>query len=393
MLPISDTAALAAFCRRLEGAPFVAVDTEFMRERTYWPKLCVVQVAGGGHSDEPDGGAAAIDALAPGIDLAPLFALLEDLRMLKVFHAGRQDMEIFWHLRGRLPTPVFDTQVAAMVCGFGDSVSYENLVARLTKERIDKSSRFTDWAARPLSARQIDYAISDVVHLRVVYEKLRKQLHENGRETWLEEEMAVLTNPATYAVEPHLAWRRLKVHGKRRVLAILREVAAWREREAQRLDLPRNRVLRDEALIEIAHHAPTTTAELARTRGMGARMAEGSAGASLLKSVAIGLAIPESECPKPEEREELPQGLGPVVELLKVLLKMKSEETGVAQKLIGSVADLERLAAHGEEADVPLLHGWRREAFGEDALKLKRGDIALAVKGKRLRVVPASPAP
>lgn len=390
MILIADTDTLVSFCRRLEGASYVAVDTEFMRERTYWPKLCVVQVAGGDLGAEADSHAAAIDALAPNIDLAPLFSLLENPRILKVFHAGRQDMEIFWHLRGRLPAPIFDTQIAAMVCGFGDSVSYETLVAKLAKEHVDKSSRFTDWAARPLSARQIAYAIADVVHLRVVYEKLQRRLHENGRETWLAEEMAVLTDPATYAVDPNLAWRRLKVRAKRRVLGVLREVAAWREREAQRLDLPRNRVLRDESVVEIAHHAPSTVAELARTRGMGARMAEGPAGANILKAVAAGLALPESECPEPEDREELPQGLGPVIELLKVLLKMKSEETGVAQKLIGSVADLERLAAFGEEAGVPMLHGWRREAFGADALKLRHGEIGLAVKGKKLRVVPAA---
>ena len=381
---ISDTARLAAFCKSLAGASFVSVDTEFMREKTYWPQLCLVQVAG------PDD-ARVIDALAPGIDLEPLSALFADTSVLKVFHAARQDLEIFYHLAGRLPAPVFDTQVAAMVCGFGDSVGYETLIAKLTKARVDKSSRFTDWTLRPLRERQIAYALSDVTHLREAYGKLKKKLAANGREGWLDEEMAVLTAPATYAMDPDQAFRRIKSRGANaRFLAVLREVAAWREREAQRRDLPRQRVLRDEALVEIAHHTPSTVAELARTRGLGRGLAEREAGAALLDAVQRGLAVPEKDRPIPTVRADspLPRGLGPVSDLLKVLLKMTCEEFGVARKLVASSADLELIAAFGEEAKVPAMHGWRRQVFGDAALKLRAGETALAAAGNRLTTVP-----
>ena len=375
---ITDTASLAAFCKRLAGAPYVAIDTEFMREKTYWPVLCLVQLAGGGGGD-------AIDALAKGIDLKPLFGLLADTKILKVFHAGRQDLEIFFHLSGCMPTPVFDTQVAAMVCGFGEQVSYEVLVAKLTNARIDKSSRFTDWSRRPLSDRQISYALSDVTHLRSVYEKLQLKLTGNGRTGWLEEEMAVLTAPETYDLDPALAFRRIKSRSlNRRFLALLRELAAWRETEAQRRDLPRNRVLRDESLLEIAHHLPSTAAELARTRGLGNRLAEGPAGAALLLAVKRGIEVAEDDCPESLPKPVLPRGLGSVVELLKVLLKMKCEEKGVAQKLLASAADIELIAAYGENAQVAALHGWRRQVFGEEALRLRRGDTALAIGDRKL---------
>ena len=381
---ISDTARLEAFCKSLAGAAFVSVDTEFMREKTYWPILCLVQVAG------PDD-ARVIDALAPGIDLEPLFALFADTSVLKVFHAARQDLEIFYHLAGRLPAPVFDTQVAAMVCGFGDSVGYETLIAKLTKARVDKSSRFTDWTLRPLRERQIAYALSDVTHLREAYGKLKKKLAANGREGWLDEEMAVLTAPETYAMDPDLAFRRIKARGANaRFLAVLREVAAWREREAQRRDLPRQRVLRDEALVEIAHHTPSTVAELARTRGLGRGLAEREAGAALLEAVGRGVAVPEKDRPIPTARADtaLPRGLGPVSDLLKVLLKMTCEESGVARKLVASSADLELIAAFGGEAKVPALNGWRRQVFGDAALKLRAGETALAAAGNRLTTVP-----
>ncbi|MCH9052590.1 MAG: ribonuclease D [Proteobacteria bacterium] len=381
---ISDTARLAAFCKGLAGASFVTVDTEFMREKTYWPILCLVQVAG------PDD-ARVIDTLAPGIDLEPLFALFADTSVLKVFHAARQDLEIFYHLAGRLPAPVFDTQVAAMVCGFGDSVGYETLIAKLTKARVDKSSRFTDWTLRPLRERQIAYALSDVTHLREAYGKLKKKLAANGREGWLDEEMAVLTAPGTYAMDPDLAFRRIKTRGANaRFLALLREVAAWREREAQRRDLPRQRVLRDEALVEIAHHTPSTVAELARTRGLGRGLAEREMGAALLEAVGRGIAVPEKDRPIPPARAEsaLPRGLGPVSDLLKVLLKMACEESGVARKLVASSADLELIAAFGEDAKVPALDGWRRQVFGDAALKLRAGETALAAAGNRLTTVP-----
>ena len=382
---INESAALAEFCRRVERAPFVTVDTEFMRERTFWPILCVVQVAGGGMDKDP-AAAAAIDALAPGLDLTPLFRILGDPNILKVFHAARQDLEIFYYLMKKLPAPVFDTQVAAMVCGFGDSASYETLVGTLARARIDKSSRFTDWSVRPLSDRQIAYALADVIHLRRVYEELGRRLAASGREAWLSEEMATLTAEATYDVDPSRAWLRLKARGGGRFLAVLREVAAWREREAQRRDLPRGRIVRDEALIEIAHHRPATAEALARTRGLGARLAEGPMGAGLLQAIAAGLAVPDQDCPRLEEKPELPNGLGPVTDLLKVLLKFKSEDSGVAQKLLASSADLERIAAFGEKAEVAALHGWRREAFGADALRLIRGEIALSAEGRRIRV-------
>ncbi|MDP6787941.1 MAG: ribonuclease D [Rhodospirillales bacterium] len=378
---ITDTPALVAFCRRLADAEFITVDTEFMREKTYWPRLCLVQVGG------PDE-ARAVDALADGIDLAPLFDLLANPNVLKVFHAARQDMEIFALSMDRLPAPLFDTQVAAMVCGFGDSVGYETLVAKLAKARVDKSSRFTDWSLRPLSQRQIDYALGDVTHLRVVYEKLARKLAANGHESWLGEEMALLNSPETYAPDPMLAFRRLKVRNpSRRTLALLRELAAWRELEARRVDVPRNRVLRDEALLEIAHHAPTTVDDLKRTRGLGRRMAEGPAGQAILEAVRRGQAVPDADCPRPQSKPGLPRGLGPVVDLLKVLLKMKCEENQVAQKLVASAADVERIAADGETADVPALRGWRREVFGDDALRLRGGATALAADGKRLKLV------
>ena len=378
---ISDTGALDAFCRRLGGASFITVDTEFMREKTYWPRLCLVQVAG------PEE-ARVIDTLAKGMDLSPLIEILKDDTILKVFHAARQDLEIFYYLIGALPAPVFDTQVAAMVCGFGDQVGYETLIAKLTKARIDKSSRFTDWSVRPLSERQVTYALSDVTHLRQAYEKLRRRLSGNGREKWLDEEMTVLTSPGTYDLDPNQRFRRIKARrATPRFLAVLREVAAWRERDAQRRDLPRNRVLRDEALVEIAHQRPDTVDALARTRGLGRGLAEGKNGARLLEAVGKGLRVADEDCPAPDSKPALPRGLGPVTDLLKVLLKMRCEETGVARKLVASADDLESIAAFGDDAGVPALSGWRLEVFGKDALRLRQGETALAVKGKRLSVV------
>jgi ribonuclease D len=377
---IADTATLTEFCRRAAAAPYVTVDTEFMRERTYWAQLCLVQVA------TPDE-AVAIDPLAAGVDLDPLLRLLDDSRILKVFHAARQDLEIFHHLTGRVPSPLFDTQVAAMVCGFGDAVSYESLAGQLAGARIDKSARFTDWAQRPLSERQIAYALADVTHLRKVYLGLAKRLTATGRAPWLQEEMATLLDPATYRMDPEDAWRRLKPRsGKPRLLAVLKEVAAWREREAQRRDIPRNRVLRDESVMDVAGHAPTTLAELARMRGLSKGFAEGRLGEDLLAAVARGLALPESEIPVVPPPPEMPPGLGPVVELLKVLLKMKCDQHDVAQKLVATTADLERIAAD-DNADVPALHGWRREVFGEAALALKRGELALSLRGRKILIL------
>jgi ribonuclease D len=384
MTVIADSQALAGFCRRLEGDSYVTVDTEFIRDNTYWPQLCLIQIAG-------ESGAAVIDSLAPGIDLGPVLALMADPKLLKVFHAARQDVEIFFHMTGGVPEPIFDTQVAAMVCGFGEQASFESLAQKLAGIAIDKSSRFTDWSHRPLSERQIRYALDDVVHLRPIYERLKRQLEKNGRASWLSEEMAVLTDPATYRVDPKEAWRRLKVRaGKPRFLAVLKEIAAWREEEAQRRDLPRNRLIRDEALLEIAGHIPATVDDLARTRGLSRGVAEGKVGQGILAAVQRALARAESEWPRPEPKPDLPSGLAPLIDLLRVLLKAKCEAAGVAQKLVASAADLELIAAD-DKADVPALSGWRRELFGEDALALKHGALALTAKGRRISIIPLAP--
>jgi ribonuclease D len=378
---ITDTDALTAFCVRQKGAQFVAVDTEFMRERTYWPILCVVQVAG------PDE-AVAIDALAEGIDLAPLLALMSDPATLKVFHAARQDLEIFFHLSGDVPHPVFDTQVAAMVCGFGDAVSYETLVKRLAGATLDKASRFTDWAHRPLTERQIHYALADVVHLRTVYDRLQQVLAENGRAVWFAEEMADLVDPAIYRSEPAEAWRRFRLRGRadQRFLGVLRALAAWRETAAQQRDLPRGRIMRDEAVLEIAAHAPKTIETLARTRGLGKGIAEGKLGREILEAVAVGAADPDPP-PMIPARTESPPGIGPLIELLRVLLKQRCEDFQVAQKLVASADDLVAIAAD-DNAPVPALSGWRRDVFGNDALALKHGRLALTAGRNRIELVP-----
>ncbi|MBK1664632.1 ribonuclease D [Rhodospirillum rubrum] len=382
---ISTTKDLADFCARLSTESFVTVDTEFMREKTYWPKLCLIQLAGTTEAH-------CVDPLAPDIDMAPLFALMANESVLKVFHAARQDLEIFLHESGHLPKPIFDTQVAAMVCGFGDSVGYETLVAKLAKARIDKSMRFTDWARRPLNDRQLVYAAGDVTHLRVVYERLAETLAANGRTAWLDQEMAILTDPAHYRVEPEDAWMRIKARSRSaRFLALLQELAAWRERTAQERDLPRNRVMRDEGLLEIAASAPTTPEALSQLRSVSKGMAEGTMGLGILEAVRLAQAIPDKALPHPPDREDLPQGLGPVVDLLKVLLKMKCEEAGVAQKLVANMNDLEHIAAD-DNADVLAMEGWRRALFGEDALRLKHGHLAIALTadGQGLRVIPLS---
>jgi ribonuclease D len=376
---ISDTATLADFCARAAAADYVAIDTEFMREHTFWPKLCLVQVA---TAEE----AAAIDPLAPGIDLGPLFALVDDASVLKVFHSGRQDIEIFVHLTGRVPHPVFDTQIAAMVCGFGESVSYEALVTKLAQARIDKSSRFTDWSHRPLTQRQVDYALADVVHLRPAYEALRAEIARTGREAWITDEMQALIDPALYRAEPEEAWLRLKPRSaSAKFLNVLRSVAAWREREAQRRDIPRGRVLKDEAVLEIASHLPRDAEALARVRGLGRNLAEGRQGQELLSAIEEGLALPPESAPKLEARPDLPAGLGPIVDLLRVLLKMRCEDDGVAQKLVANAGDLDRIASG--RYDGLAMQGWRRDLFGADAQALVEGRIGLAVDRRRVKVV------
>jgi len=382
---ISDTDSLAAFCDSLKGSPYITLDTEFMRESTYWPQLCLLQIAGPGESAE---NARAVDPLAKGIDLAPLDALLHDPGMVKVVHSGRQDLEIFYHRHKRLPAPIFDTQVAGMVCGFGDQVAYEKLCAQLAGAEIDKSSRFTDWSKRPLTDRQITYALSDVTHLRQIYLKLKARLEANDRTPWLAEEMARLTDPRTYAMVPEEAWQRVRTRGaKPKVLAVLREVAAWRERAAQERDIPRNRMLRDEALLEIAGHPPMDEAQLSRIRGMPKGFAQGALGQALLQAIRRGAELPKSEWPETERPTRKVKPPASIVEMLRVLLRLKAEEHDVAQRLIATADDLEAIAAD-DEADIAALRGWRREVFGEDALALKAGKLALAVGGARPRIIP-----
>jgi ribonuclease D len=375
---LTTTDELAALCADLAREPFVAIDTEFMRDRTYWPKLCLVQLAGQTRH-------AAVDPLAPEIDLAPLFALMADPAVLKVFHAARQDIEIFHHLTGEVPVPVFDTQLAAMVCGYGEEVGYETLVAQLTKARIDKSSRFTDWSRRPLSPQQLSYALDDVIHLREVYLKLRKKLEESGRSEWVAQELAELTNPATYRQHPEDAWRRIKVRSRDpRFLAVVQALAAWRERSAQARDLPRNRVLRDDLLLEVAANRPASQEELAKLRrvSLDRRSATG-----VVEAIQEALAIPQAELPRVEPPPKQPRGLGPMIELLRVLLKLQCEEHHVAQRLVATSGDLEAIAAEDAPA-VAALKGWRYEVFGRAALALKRGELALAIQRGRLALVP-----
>jgi ribonuclease D len=381
---ITNTADLAAACDRLAQHPFVTVDTEFLRETTFWPRLCVVQMAG------PDE-AVVIDAIAPGIDLTPFFALMANEKVVKVFHAARQDIEICWHRARTIPHPIFDTQVAAMVLGHGDSVSYDQLVQRLTGDTIDKSLRFTDWSRRPLSQAHFDYAVSDVTHLRTVYLKLKADLERTGRTEWVQEEMSVLTSRDTYAQEPEHAWQRLRTRVRRpRELAVLMEVAAWREREAQARDLPRQRVLKDDALAEIAQQQPKTEDELGRLRALPKGYERSRSGEAILAAVAAGLQRDPKSLPRLARSKGLSNGASATVELLKVLLRTTSERHGVAAKVIATVDDLERIAAD-EDADVPALKGWRREMFGNEALKLKRGAVALAVESGRVVTIDRAP--
>lgn len=381
MAVIADSTSLTKFCDRLIKSLYITVDTEFMRDQTYWPRLCLVQIA-----NEHE--AAAIDTLAKGIDITPLLNLLTNPRILKIFHAARQDLEIFYRLMGRLPSPIFDTQIAAMVCGFGDSAGYDTLVRKLTDETIDKSSRFTDWALRPLSQRQINYALGDVTHLRQVYIKLNEMLGQNNRHNWMDEELSILRDTKIYTFAPEDAWRRIKYRApKPRFLAILKEVAAWREIEAQNKDIPRNRIVRDESLIEISHHAPKTINDLSRARGLSLKKAEGSLGKALLNAVKAGLNVPSENLPEVKRDAPLPKGIGPITDLLKVLLKLKCEKHDVAQKLIATVNDMEQIAAFGQNANVPALQGWRQEVFGIDALRLRSGQLAMVIKDHNLELV------
>jgi ribonuclease D len=371
---------LAAACRRLAAHPAITVDTEFLRETTYYPLLCVIQMA----SPEE---AVVVDALAAGIDLAPFFALMGDEKVLKVFHAARQDIEIVWHRAGIVPHPVFDTQVAAMVLGYGDSIAYDQLVERVTGHRPDKTHRFTDWSQRPLSGEQISYAVSDVTHLRDVFAALDADLKKRGRSEWVSEEMEVLTSPRTYDFHPERAWERLKTRVRKpKDLAVLMEVAAWREQEAQTRDVPRSRVLKDDAIGDIATHAPTSLERLANLRSLPKGFEKSKWGQDIVAAVKRGLARDPSMLPKLDKPRNGANGAAATVELLKVLLRMTSERHAVASKIIATVDDLEQIAAD-DHADVGALRGWRRELFGEAALALKHGRLALAIeRGRVVRV-------
>ena len=379
MEPITTTEALAAACARLSKHPFVTVDTEFLRESTYYPLLCIAQMA----STEE---AVVVDALAKGIDLAPFYELMTNERVLKVFHAARQDIEIVWHQAKRIPHPIFDTQVAAMVLGYGDSISYDQLVQRITGDALDKSHRFTDWSRRPLSPAQFSYAVSDVTHLRDVYLALAADLERRGRTDWVGEEMTVLTSPDTYRADPETAWERLKTRARKpKELAVLVEVAAWREREAQSRDVPRGRVLKDDVLGDIATHAPTTAERLAALRSLPKGFERSKWGQEILDAVQRGLARDPKTLPR-LDRPRASVNTNATIELLKVLLRMTSEQHGVAAKVIATVDDLERIASD-DTADVAALKGWRREMFGVNALALKHGRTALAIERGRVVTV------
>jgi ribonuclease D len=380
-MQIVDTSQdLVSFVERLQSAPYLALDTEFMRDQTYWPKLCLLQVA----TPDVEG---IVDPLADGMDLAPLYQLLKSPKIVKVLHAARQDIEIFFQQGGVIPDPLFDTQIAAMVCGFGDAASYETLSRKIAHAEIDKSARFTDWSRRPLSSRQLEYALADVTHLRTIYEKLSAQLERTGRAAWVEEEIAALKDPALYQLDPEQAWKRLKPRTtNKRFLAMLATIAAWREREAQARDMPRNRIIKDEALTEIAAHPPETAEILERIRAVPKGFATSRPGRGLMEAIEAGrhAGVPDGiEPDRPRRRREPTQS---AVDLLKTLLRLRADEAGVAHRLIANAEDVERLAANEDEG-VAALHGWRAEVFGNDALALRKGELALALENGEAVVV------
>lgn len=384
MRTITTTDDLAAFCTAAKEQPYVTIDTEFLRERTYWSKLCLIQMALPGKT----GDAVLVDPIVGSeMSMEPLYDLFRHKATVKVFHAARQDLEIFFVEGNVFPDPLFDTQVAAMVCGFGEQVGYETLVKKIARENLDKTSRFTDWSRRPLSTAQQDYALADVTHLRVIYEWLDAQLAKNGRQKWVQEELGILTDPATYTVVPSEAWQRVKTRTTSgRFLAVVKELARFREEYAQRLNVPRSRVMKDDALLELASTRPTNFEELGRSRllmreGRKPEIAEG-----ILAAIKSGQEMRPDDMPKPDLSREQLQVNPALADLLRVLLKAKSESLGVAARLIASASDLDVIAAGGREVEA--LKGWRMEAFGDDALRLCRGEIALSAKGNEVRVVP-----
>ncbi|MBI4030198.1 MAG: ribonuclease D [Proteobacteria bacterium] len=367
---ISDQSGLDKLYAGLRGLPYVTIDTEFLRDKTYYPKLCLIQMAG------PDTPPAAIDPLVD-LDLSPVFDLLADEKVTKVFHAARQDIEIFYNLTGEVPKALFDTQVAAMVCGFGDQIGYNSLVQEVCKKHIDKGAQFTDWSRRPLSSKQLTYALDDVTYLRDVYRYLVKELGD--RAEWVVEEVAELTSPGTYQNPPEEAWRRIKLRtDKPKVLAVLREIAAWREREAQKRDVPRNRVLRDETLADIAVHTPETAEELAQIRGVGADNARGRWGRELLEGIKKGLNMPKDQCPHVQRKERFPPDRQPALEIVKMLLRVQAARHGVAAKLIATGEDLEALVLG--EKDISVLRGWRHDVFGKEAQALLDGKLSMRLR-------------
>lgn len=378
---ITTTPALAAAISELAKSEFVAIDTEFIRETTFWPELCLIQLA------TPDF-SALVDPLAAGMDLAPFFALMADEAIVKVFHAARQDVEIVYKLGGLIPAPMFDSQVAASVCGFGESISYDQLVSKMTGVHLDKSSRFTDWKRRPLADAQLTYALADVTHLAAIYPKLKDQIDAAGRMEWVADEMSTLTSVETYDLHPDDAWKRLKMRARKPIeLATLQKIAAWREREARDRNVPRSRVLKDDTLFEIAQQHPADSEALGKLRSVPNGWERSQAAAGLLAAVNEALAIPKDDLPKLPRHTASPEGSAAAGELLRVLLKIVTEEHGVAPKVVASADELDQIAAHGDKADVPVLHGWRREVFGEMALKLIAGEVALKFEGKKVKAV------
>jgi ribonuclease D len=377
---ITSTSELELAVQALAKSEFVTVDTEFIRETTFWPELCLIQMAAPGVM-------ALVDPLAPDLDLKPFFGLMADEAVTKVFHAARQDIEIIFHLGDLIPHPVFDTQIAAMVCGFGDSVSYDQLVQKVTGVRLDKSSRFTDWRHRPLSDKQLEYAVADVTHLIEVYRHLTAELERENRAHWLNEEMDVLTSRQTYDPHPEDAWKRLKLRlRKPQELAVVQAVAAWREREARERNIPRGRVLKDDAIYEIAQQQPRDAAQLGRLRTTPRGWERSATAGTLIGVVNAALDVPKEDLPKMPRLPQVQEGSSAAAELLKVLLKMVAEQEGVAAKVLASSEDIDRLASDGETADVPALHGWRREVFGDRALQLVRGEIALKFARRKVTV-------
>ncbi|HZG28088.1 MAG TPA: ribonuclease D [Ensifer sp.] len=378
---IETTAELKAACEIFAKSDYVTVDTEFLRESTFWPQLCLIQIASPDHE-------ALIDPLAKGLDLTPFFDLMANAAVVKVFHAARQDLEIIHHLGGIIPHPLFDTQVAAMVCGFGDSVSYDQLVQKITGKHIDKSSRFTDWSHRPLSQKQLDYALADVTHLRDIYASLKAELEREGRAHWLEDEMAVLETPETYDLHPDDAWTRMKMRVRKpSELAVLMKVTAWREREARNRDVPRGRILKDDAIYEIAQQQPRDSEALGKLRTVPRGWERSASGAAIIAAVNEALSIPKEELPKIAKPYQPNEGTQSAVELLKVLLKLTAEREGVAAKIIANTDDLEKIASEGEKADVAAMHGWRRELFGDRALKLIDGQLAIKFVNRKIEAV------